>query len=231
MPSATSVPSSGTRMGRDKRLWALSFTSLSFPMAAPRLHPATSAVQHSLYPTQRRHPTACTSIEDAIDAARPDGSCQRPSRPYSAAREPRRAGSDTTWPGPGGWIEPGSRFPPGAQVGGGAIPGPAGTILLVLGILIALAVAAAVLSDADRWAEGAGTGESRRRSANIELPPATDFVGRPERPCRAPPATPKSQETQQATKENLSRPVASYPVRRVCLQDEGSAARDPARRR
>ena len=30
-----------------------------------------------------------------------------------------------------------------AVVGGGAIPGPAGTILLVLGILIALAVAAA----------------------------------------------------------------------------------------
>ena len=68
--------------------------------------------------------------------------------------EQRRAGSDVralredylSWPGRGGWIEPGAVFLLAcilAVVGGGAIPGPAGTILLVLGILIALAVAAA----------------------------------------------------------------------------------------
>lgn len=49
-----------------------------------------------------------------------------------------------------------------AMVGGGAVPGPAGTTMLVLGILIALGVAAsAFFKAADRWSEGAGTGTPR----------------------------------------------------------------------
>ena len=48
-----------------------------------------------------------------------------------------------------------------AIVGGGAVPGPAGTTMLVLGILIALAVAASALfKAADRWSAGAGASRS-----------------------------------------------------------------------
>ena len=199
MLSATSVPSSGTRMGRDKSPWALSFTSLSFPMAAPRLHPATSTVQHSLYPTQRRadHPTACTSVQDSMDAATPAGPSRRHTlstpRPGHTVRRGAEASGERhrgiaeglSGPDREVGLNRGAVFLLAcilAVVGGGAIPGPAGTILLVLGILIALAVAAAwFFRTTDSWTEGTGTGESRRRSGPtgpVELPSATvNLVG------------------------------------------------------
>lgn len=48
-----------------------------------------------------------------------------------------------------------------AVVGGGAVPGPAGIVLLVLGILTALAVAAsAFFKAAERWSEEEGESPS-----------------------------------------------------------------------
>ena len=49
-----------------------------------------------------------------------------------------------------------------AVVGGDAVPGDAGTVLLVLGLLVALAIAvSALFKAADRWSKGAGTEEPR----------------------------------------------------------------------
>ena len=107
-----------------------------------------------------------------------------------------------------------------AVVGGGAIPGPAGTILLVLGILIALAVAAAwFFRTADSWAEGAGTGESRRRSGPtgpVELPSATvNLIGQRHkrnalaRRHLAPHRNPKLQTQQAAGARKKSRAAQS----------------------
>lgn len=54
-----------------------------------------------------------------------------------------------------------------AVVGGGAVPGLAGTVLLVLGVLIALAVAAsAFFKAADRWSEGAEESRSSRTGSS-----------------------------------------------------------------
>ena len=54
-----------------------------------------------------------------------------------------------------------------AVVGGGAVPGPAGTVLLVLGVLTALAVAAsAFFKAADRWSEGAGESRGSRTGSS-----------------------------------------------------------------
>ena len=186
------------------------------------------------------YPKTCRSPHGMHHSARrdrpptPDGpfraTCHDPAMDIECGEEQRRAGSDVralredylSWPGRGGWIEPGAVFLLAcilAVVGGGAIPGPAGTILLVLGILIALAVAArGSFGPRISWAERAGTGESLRRSG------PTGPSAQAERPCaEAPPAAPNRQRPAPASrsrcpKENLSRPVASCLARQIRRQ-------------
>ena len=146
-------------------------------MAAPPLYPATSTVWHSLYPTQRRadRHTARTAIADglsqlALPTSRPNPTVRRgaeasgerhpgASRKYQLSRPGRRRFV----------LNRGAIFLLAcivAVVGGGAIPGPAGTILLVLGTLAALAVAASAFFKRRRPVVG-GSGDGRNSPPQV----------------------------------------------------------------